>query len=113
MAAVGVGRLQVRVTAGRLVLRRRDVDTTHSAMAHAAAATRPRTLAHRPHTHTAGVQYSGVIAKFHYTGPTGPARTFLRPGSPRNSAGSVRVSDKVCAGPRGSGRIRSGPCSGI
>ena len=48
-----------------------------------------------------------VIAKFHYTGPTGPARTFLRPGSPRNSVGSVRVSDKVRAGPRGSGRARA------
>jgi len=43
-----------------------------------------------------------VVAKFHYTDPTGPARTFLRPGSPRNSVGSVRVSDKVRAGPRGS-----------
>ena len=42
-----------------------------------------------------------VIAKFHYTGPTRPARTFLRPGSPRNSVGSVRVSDKVHAGPVG------------
>ena len=47
-----------------------------------------------------------IIAKFHYTGPTGPALTFLRPGSPRNSVGSVRVSDKVRAGPRGSGRAR-------
>ena len=56
-----------------------------------------------------------VIAKFHYTGltgpdtarpdPTGPARTFLR----RNSVGSVRVSDKVHAGPFGSARVRSGP----
>jgi len=36
-----------------------------------------------------------LVAKFHYTGPTGPDRTFLRPGSPRNSVGSVRVSDKV------------------
>jgi len=42
-----------------------------------------------------------VIAKFHYTGPTGPARTLLRPGSPRNSVGSVRVSDKVKSGPVG------------
>ena len=47
-----------------------------------------------------------LIARFHYTGPTGPARTFLRLGSPRNSAGSVRVSDKVRAGPVGSGRAR-------
>jgi len=46
------------------------------------------------------------IAKLHYTCPTGPARTFLRPGSPRNSVVSVRVSDKVRAGPRGSGRSR-------
>jgi len=48
---------------------------------------------------------TSLIAKFHYTGSTGPARTFLRPGSPRNSVGSVRVSDKVRAGPRGSGRV--------
>jgi len=34
--------------------------------------------------------------------PTGPARTFLRPAFPRNSVGSVRVSDKVRAGPVGS-----------
>ena len=50
-----------------------------------------------------------VKAKFHYTGPTGPDWTrtdFLRPGSPRNSVGSVRVSDKVRAGPVGSGRAR-------
>ena len=47
-----------------------------------------------------------VVAKFHYTGPTGPARTFLRPGSRRNSVGSVRISDKVRAGPRVSGRAR-------
>ena len=46
-----------------------------------------------------------VIAKFHYTDPTGPARTFLR----RNSAGSVRVSDIVRAGPFRSARVRSGP----
>ena len=50
--------------------------------------------------------HGSVLAKFHYTDPTGPARTFLRPGSPRNSVGSVRVSDKVRAGPRGSGRAR-------
>jgi len=43
-----------------------------------------------------------VIAKFHYTDPTGPTRTFLR----RNSVGSVRVSLKVRAGPVGSGRAR-------
>jgi len=45
-----------------------------------------------------------LIAKFHNTGPTGPARTFLWPGSPRNSVGSVRVSDKV--GAVGSHRAR-------
>ena len=38
--------------------------------------------------------------------PTGPARTFLRPGSSRNSVGSVWVSDKVRAGLCGSGRAR-------
>ena len=46
----------------------------------------------------------------------GPDRTrtdFLRPGSPRNSVGSVRVSDKVRGGPCWSARVRSGPCSGI
>ena len=36
-----------------------------------------------------------------YTPLHGPARTVLRPGSPRNSVGSVRVSDKVRAGPVG------------
>ena len=55
-----------------------------------------------------------LIAKFHYTDltrpdPRGPARTFLRPESPRNSVGSVRVSDKDRAGPCGSARVRSGP----
>ena len=39
-----------------------------------------------------------LISKFHYTGSTGPARTFLRPRSPRNSVGSVRIR----AGPVGS-----------
>jgi len=47
------------------------------------------------------VIWGRLIAKFHCTGPSGPARTFLRPGSPRNSVGSVRVSDKVRAGPVG------------
>jgi len=48
-------------------------------------------------------------AKFHYTGPTGPDRT-------RTDFIAARVSDKlrwVRAVPRGSGRVRSGPCSGI
>ena len=63
---------------------------------------------------------SPVKAKFHYTGPTGPDRTrtdfvgdphglcglFCGPGLPRNSVGSVRVSDKVRAGPVGSGGAR-------
>jgi len=40
----------------------------------------------------------GKKAKFHYTDPHGPARTFLR----LNSVGSVRFSDKVRAGSRGS-----------
>ena len=38
---------------------------------------------------------------------------FAARGSPRNFVGSARVSDKVRAGPRGSGRVQSGPCSGI
>ena len=37
--------------------------------------------------------------------PHGPARTFVWPGSPRNSVGSVRVSDKIRAGPVGKNRI--------
>ena len=50
------------------------------------------------------------IAKFHYTGPTGPDQTKsadfvgvpgLRPGS----------REKFRAGPRGYARVRSGPCS--
>jgi len=52
--------------------------------------------------------YCCIIAKFHYTGPTGPDQTKsadfvgdpgLRPGSPTKSSGSARV--------------RSGPYSGI
>ena len=53
-----------------------------------------------------------VLAKFHYTGPTGPARTWTTRISEK-LRWSVRVSDKVRAGPRGSARVRSGPCSGI
>ena len=60
----------------------------------------------RPRTQTTPAAVRHLIAKFHYTDPTRPARTFLRPGSPINSVGSVRVSDKVRAGPRGSGRVR-------
>jgi len=53
-----------------------------------------------------------LIAKFNYTGPTGPDQTKsadfvgdpgLRPGS----------REKVRAGTCASGRVRSGPCSGI
>jgi len=47
---------------------------------------------------------SRVKAKFHYTGPAGPARTrtdFF--------VGSVRVSDKGRVGPCGSAQVRSGP----
>ena len=43
-----------------------------------------------------------VIAKFHYTGPTGPARTFCDPDLRETPLGS-----------RGSGRVRAGPCNGI
>jgi len=57
--------------------------------------------------------YTGrIIAKFHYTDPTGPDRTRAdphgpeRPGSPRNSVGP-------CGSPTKSARVRSGPCSGI
>ena len=53
-----------------------------------------------------------VIAKFHYTGPTGPARTRTDPNDP-----DLRETPLVRAGlrqsPRGSVRVRSGPCSGI
>ena len=58
-----------------------------------------RPTRHRPHTTTQSRLHIAIF--HHYTGPTGPARTFLRPGSPRNSVGSVRVSDKVRAGPVG------------
>jgi len=44
-------------------------------------------------------------AKSHYTGPTGPARTRTTRISEK-LRWSVRVSDKVRAGPRGSGRAR-------
>ena len=46
------------------------------------------------------------IAKFHYTGPTGPARTFCVPGLRETPLGP-------CGSPTKSGRVRSGPCSGI
>ena len=57
--------------------------------------------------------YCTVIAKFHYTGQTGPDHQTksadfvgdpgLRPGS----------REKVSAGACGCARVRSGPCSGI
>jgi len=53
-------------------------------------------------TITDDTRYNSVKAKFHYTDPTGPART------QRSFAAK-----KVHAGPCGSGRVRSGPCSGI
>ena len=52
-----------------------------------------------------------VLAKFHYTGPTGPARTFFVARVSEKLRWSVRVSDKVRAGPRGSGRARVVECS--
>jgi len=47
-----------------------------------------------------------IIAKFHYTDPTGPARTFLQPGLRETPLGP-------CGSPTKSGRVRAGPCSGI
>ena len=44
-----------------------------------------------------------VIAKFHYTDPTGPARTFFCGETPLGPCGS----------PTKSVRVRSGPCNGI
>jgi len=59
-------------------------------------------LLHAPHAPT--LTYL-LIAKFHYTGPTGPARTRTTRISEK-LRWSVRVSDKVRAGPVGSGRAR-------
>ena len=53
-----------------------------------------------------------VIAKFHYTGPTGPDRTRTDLSETRTGPTEFRRK-KVRAGPCGSGRVRSGPCSGI
>jgi len=50
-----------------------------------------------------------LIAKFHYTGPTGPTRTrtdFFAARVSEKLRWSVRVSDKVGAGPCVSGRVR-------
>ena len=61
----------------------------------------------------AAANFAVYIAKFHYTGPTGPDRT-------RTDFFAARVSEKlrwVRAGlrqsPCGSARVRSGQCSGI
>jgi len=50
-----------------------------------------------------------VMAKFHYTGPTGPDQTKSADFC-RRLVSAVRVSRKS---PRGSARVRSGPCNGI
>ena len=47
-----------------------------------------------------------VIAKFHYTCPTGPARTFFAARVSEKLRWVRAVSDKVRAGPCGSGRAR-------
>ena len=62
-----------------------------------------------------------LIAKFHYTGPTGPDQTksadFV--GDKKSPCGSVRVragpcgSARVRAGPCGSARVRAGPCGSV
>ena len=46
-----------------------------------------------------------VKAKFHYTGPTGPARTLSETRTDQRSFSEIRVV-RVRAGPRGSGRVR-------
>jgi len=69
----------------------------------------PRSPPPAPPISSSRRQWRMHTATFHYSGPTGPARTFF----------AARVSEKprwvraVRAGPRGSGRVRSGPCSGI
>jgi len=63
-------------------------------------------MAQRNREHRRERKKGRLIAKFRYTDPPGLARILLRPGSPRNSVGSVRISHKVRAGPRGSGRAR-------
>ena len=85
---------------------RREPAPRRRAHAHSRPAQGPRRQARRARQReqtTFGL-VCRLLAKFHY--PTGPERNFLRPGSPRKSVGSVRVSDKVRAGPRGSGRAR-------
>ena len=57
-----------------------------------------------------GVIFVQVKAKFHYTGPTGPARTSSETRTdPREFLGDPGRKRSPC----GSGRVRSGPCSGI
>ena len=56
----------------------------------------------RTATDAGGAGTFRILAKFHYTDPHGPARTFLRPGSPRNSVGP-------CGSPTKSVRVRAGP----
>jgi len=57
-------------------------------------------------------QYGRVKAKFHYTGPTGPARTRTEfVGDPHGP--TEFLGDQGRSGPCGSGPLRSGPCSGI
>jgi len=65
----------------------------------------PRSPPPAPPISSSRRQWRMHTATFHYSGPTGPARTFLRPGYPRNPVGSVR-SVRVRAGPVGSGRVR-------
>ena len=55
------------------------------------------------HALTSFIRRTPQIAKFHYTDSTGPARTRMTRISEK-LRWSVRVSDKVRAGPRGSGR---------
>jgi len=50
-----------------------------------------------------------LIAKFHYTGPTGPARTRTDFVGDPHGPNEVAPQKSPC----GSGRVRSGPCSGI
>ena len=46
-----------------------------------------------------------IKAKFHYTDPTGPARTLSETRTDQRSFSEIRVV-RVRAGPRGSGRVR-------
>ena len=50
---------------------------------------------------SAPIVSSVIIAKFHYTGPTGPART--------QRSFAAKKSVRVRVGPVGSGRARVGP----